>query len=79
MMFWKRKETRVLKEVLEMLEVVRSKLVVHEKEIDMIKAKLKSKLYRDSAGEIEGSDAPQDDFDEVRKIGKDIKTKTLGL
>lgn len=72
----KQDEEKVLDKVLELVKVVSTKLTQVEKEVDMIKEKLRSPLIKKklSEGEEELEEKPliDDGFDELRALRKTI-------
>jgi len=89
---WKRKRQREADEtfdqILEALKLVHTKLVMNEKDIDMLKLKWNDKLFKKKlkeAPEEEEESVDQkktlssDGFDDIRKIRKDLNDEKIGI
>ena len=74
-MFWKKRDDPTLDKVLEILKIVQSELSRHDAEIDMLKARFKSKLHKIKTPpeETEAIETTKynDGFDELRRLNKD--------
>jgi len=72
-MLFKSKERKTTNEIFDKLGQLHLKVGIIEKDIDIINARLRSKILKKSKPspqEEEGSDFPDDGFDELRKLNK---------
>lgn len=87
---WRRKETEkelrheriaILDNLLEAVKLVSTQLSTHEKEIDMIKVRLKHRAFKDSdKDESEVVDEKKTDgFDSVREMRKNLNDQHIGI
>ena len=88
--FWRRKrfeETETFDQILDALKIIQGNLITVDKEIDMLKLKWKDAMFkrkvRESGEENEEEttkkEKHQDQFDEVRKMQKDLNAHRIGL
>jgi len=75
MSFWRKKETNdeVFKRVMELLQLVQTQLAVHDKEIELLKSKIRSKMFREALDESKAD--IEDPFQDIRAIGKNINNR----
>jgi len=75
MMFWKKKKTNdntILDKLIEIVQFVQMEVKVLQKDIELINAKLRKKVYKETAEEEPSTERVlyNDGFDELRKLNK---------
>ena len=84
-MFWRKREQekvkdKVLDDLLDMFKIVSAQLSTHDKEIDMLKVRLKNKAFKGTEIEENTVDEKKvDGFDGIRDINKHINDGRIGL
>ena len=75
--------TQNFTDLLEMLQLVSTQLATHDKEIDLIKVRLKNRAFKQPDAEETSQDAikekPTDPFDHIRAMKKDLYNEKIGI